>query len=130
MPANTSPKKRTAAYVELEHDRGLGRLHCPVCGTCIMNEDEGLSEEFCEHVMLVHDWAGEFQTRDDEVEALVDAAMDEADEKDRTAIELLREKFGQNVVFLKSFQPACGSKDAAAITVVIDMNTAGVQAED
>ena len=132
MATKPSPPKRTAAYVELEHPLGIATLFCPVCGQKIIDKDEGLQDEdqLCDHVLLVHDWAGEFHARDDEIQARVDAALDEGEEKGGDEMERLRSRFGRNVVFFESFQPATGTQDAAAITVAIDMGAAGQQAEE
>jgi predicted RNA-binding Zn-ribbon protein involved in translation (DUF1610 family) len=127
MATSPTPPKRTAAYVELEHPLGIATLFCPVCGQEIIGKDEGPrdSDQLCDHVLLVHDWAGEFHTRDDEIQALVDDALDEGEAKDAAAIDLLRAKFGQNVVFFESSQPTTGTQKASAITVAIDMEPAG-----
>jgi hypothetical protein len=129
MMTKTKTKKRKATYVELEHEHGIAKLHCPVCGKNIVNEDDGLREKLCRHVLLVEDWIGEFTTRDEEIEKLVEAAVEEADEKDVSVMDLMRKNFGPNVVFFESFEPGRGPKDPSTFTVAIDMGMAGRTAE-
>jgi hypothetical protein len=130
MPAVQKKRPtKSAAYVELEHELGIGHFHCPVCGKALIKPEEGIDEKPCTHVVLIHDWVGEFVARDQNIQILIDRAMTEAEEKDGYAIELLRKAFDQNVVFFEFLEPGWGPKDPQVTTIAIDMGMAGRRPE-
>lgn len=125
-----SKPAKPAHYVELEHERGFERFHCPVCGKAVLKPGEGFTEKPCKHVVLIQDWIGEFYARDEDVDALIEKTNEEADEKDGYTIELLRKKFGQNVIFFELLESRWGPKDAEVATVVVDMAMASARPEE
>ena len=121
---------KAAAYVELELENGVDRFHCPACGAAIIVPENGFSQELCEHVVLTHDWIGEFYARDEVVDGLIEKAEAEAEENNGYAIELLRKAFSQNVAFFEFFEPQKGSKPAEVATVAVDLGHVGPHLEE
>lgn len=52
-----------AAIAELELENGVYRLHCPTCGTVILDMESGITEDPCKHVLFYYlDLVGELET--------------------------------------------------------------------
>ena len=51
----------SASVVEFKIDGGVEKFFCPACGEPWLVEGEGLADQFCEHVLAVVDWVGDFQ---------------------------------------------------------------------
>jgi endogenous inhibitor of DNA gyrase (YacG/DUF329 family) len=118
-------KKRTAHFVELEHANGIASFHCPVCGEGVVSAEEGICEQRCKHVILIHDWMGEWLPRDARIEQLIEKAVARAAKIDGYAIEILRSYFEQNVVFFEFFVPGHASMPPSVLTAVVDMGMEG-----
>lgn len=89
-----------APLIEIEHQRGVRAFYCPVCGSPVLVENEGILDQLCHHVMLIHDWAGEFISRDEEIQTLVEAAKARAEAKEEgSAIRAAVRSWAQHRIF-------------------------------
>jgi endogenous inhibitor of DNA gyrase (YacG/DUF329 family) len=76
-----------ASLVSVELEYGVRKFHCPTCGQCLLSEEEGLKEPFCNHLVAVIDWVDELvlnEALNEHLASSVQTAFDKAADGDGT----------------------------------------------
>ncbi len=104
-----------ATIVSLSVDNGLDRFYCPFCAAMVFDEESGLAEDFCGHVRVFVDWAGELIIPEGTASALSDQ-MYQTDCSDPTELAAL---FGDDSVVFELVEPGRGGgHDGGACLIV------------
>ncbi|MDF1769457.1 hypothetical protein [Maricaulis sp.] len=120
----------SAATAKVTLENGLQSLHCPACGVAMLDEDLGLAEDLCPHVIAVIDWLGEFQAAAgsgevmSKMETIVDRHFDNV--VDGALLSSLAECMSASGLVIEFEEPSRGGgHDGSSVTFMLDFNGAG-----
>jgi hypothetical protein len=105
-----------AFIVSLSGRNGVERFYCPFCGAPVFNDEDGMAEEFCNHVKVFVDW---IQEPNFPVGATADLAdkLTEIDPSDPSELSAL---FGDDTVIFELTEPGRGAgHDGSSCLVAI-----------
>lgn len=92
-------------------------FHCPACGAPILVSDEGLAENYCEHLVFIKDWVAETHYGEQLDKNLVET-LQAIEEDDVEAIASVLPTSA--VVFALTETPRGGGHDGSEIVIAID----------
>lgn len=107
----------TGSIARISSLEPIPEFHCPACGSPILVTDEGLADNYCEHLVFIRDWVAETYYGQQLDEKLVEA-LQAIEEDDVEAIASVLPTSA--VVFALTETPRGGGHDGSEIVIAID----------
>ena len=115
-----------AQIARLSLNSGINNFHCSVCGERLIDEENGLTDELCGHVVAVVDWIGELIVGPAATPKLAEAM----NETEHTAEALAKILPDTVVVFDFIEPPRGGGHDGEDLAIALDFAGGGDEEEE
>lgn len=105
-----------AQIVRMDLEYGIKHFHCAICGSTLVDGEAGITDEFCQHVVVLVDWVQQVMLGNGaapELEQEIEAATENAD-----IVEALGKILGDTVVVFEFTEPGRGGGHVASSIVV------------
>jgi len=107
-------------------DVGIRRFHCGDCGNALIDDQDGLREELCDHVFAVVDWIGELTVGPATTPELAEALETIFENDNGDVVEALAKVLPDTVVFFDFVELARGGgHDGSSIAIAVDFASSG-----
>ena len=120
-----------AQITRLSLDPGVRHFHCPVCGSALIDDESGITEELCDHVVAVVDWSGELIVGRAAAPELGEALQTTFGSENEDVVKALATILPDTVVAFDFIEKARGGGyEGSSITFAVDFALIGQEATE
>ncbi len=111
-------------HLRIEIENGLLKFHCPNCGSTLLDQEYGLTDDPCRHTLFIIDWIGELafgESVSGNLKVEVERILQDEDMVSDNKVGELVDVLPSSSVIFELIEPAQGGgHDGSSITFCID----------